>query len=100
MQRLVDGPTSVGVDPDLPRWAQRIADGFQAPDILGQWLTSLSDLHLGGLAVGSLAISYACSGPTAGIVQLTQISVLSGGGQPRSAASSAARSHDTNSGPW
>jgi hypothetical protein len=55
MQRLVDGPTSIGVDPDLPGRTQRIADGFQAPDILGQWLTSLSDLHLGGLAAGSLS---------------------------------------------
>ena len=45
------------------------------------------------------AIAYASSGPTAGTVLLTGISVLSGAGQPRSAASSAARSHGTSSAP-
>ena len=37
----------------FPVRAQRVADGLQPSDILGQRLTSLSDLHLGGLAAGS-----------------------------------------------
>src|SRR4030081_2500762 len=46
----VDVPDAVGVHPDRPAGAERVADGFDAGEVFGQRLGVVGDLDLGGAA--------------------------------------------------
>ena len=98
--RLVDRPGAVGVDPDPAVRAESVPYRLDPGQIAGQAPAGLGDLDLGRPAAGRRGPARTPDpGPRAGIVLLTSISVRTGGGQPSSAASSAARNQGTSSGP-
>ena len=88
----VDVPGAVGVHPDRAAGPERVADGLDPGQVVGQRSGVVGDLDLGGAAAGPATIACARAGSTAGTVTLTGTRSRTGAGQPTVACSTAVAS--------
>ena len=83
-------PRRVGVDADGPGRTEGVADRLDPRQVVAGGLPGSATLTFAVRQPEAVTIACACSGPTAGTVTLTGTALRTGGGQPSTAASSAA----------